>query len=165
MRTEGIFIPHLRGSGPPRRSIKAKALFYGITESITKEELLLMIFQGLCFELKNLLDSIERLTLHKFREIKVIGAACKNKLWLKLKADILGRDIAAYEIDEAVSKGAAILGAYKNGYIKDLNITEKNVNIRKISPDKKVFEYYNKFFNEIYKPFYDFKTDIENKFY
>ena len=162
---EGIFIPHLRGSGPPKRSVKAEALFYGITEGTTKEELLLIIFQGLCFELKNLLDSIEELTVQKFSEIKVIGAACKNRLWLKLKADILGRDIAAYEIEEAVSKGAAILGAYKNGYIKDLNITEKSETIRKIKPDKRAAEYYDKIFNEIYKPFYNFKTDIEKKFY
>ena len=155
----------MRGSGPPKRSVKTKALFYGITEGTTKEELLLIIFQGLCFELKNLLDSIEELTVQKFSEIKVIGAACKNRLWLKLKADILGRDIAAYEIEEAVSKGAAILGAYKNGYIKDLNITEKSETIRKIKPDKRAAEYYNKIFNEIYKPFYNFKTDIEKKFY
>lgn len=162
---EGIFIPHLRGSGPPVRSIKTRALFYGITEGTTKEELLLIIFQGLCFELKNLLNSIEELTVQKFSEIKVIGSACRNRLWLKLKADILGRDIAAYEIEEAVSKGAAMLGAYKNGYIKDLNITEKNETIRKIKPDRRAAKYYTKIFNEIYRPFYNFKTDIEKKFY
>ena len=162
-KADGIFIPHLRGSGPPRRSIESKALFYGITERTTKEEVLLIIFQGLCFELKNLLNSIEELTEHKFAEIKVIGAACKNKLWLKLKADILGRDIAVYEIDEAVSKGAAILGAYKNGYIKDFKIAEKSGDIRKVTPDKKASEYYNKIFTTLYKPFYDFKANIENE--
>ena len=162
-QVEGIFIPHLRGSGPPKRSIKSKALFYGITEGIAKEELLLIIFQGLCFELKNLLDSIEKLTEHKFTEIKVIGAACKNKLWLKLKADILSRDIAAYEIDEAVSKGAAMLGAYKNGYIKTLDIIKKDESISRIKPDKEASEYYSKIFYGLYKPFYDFKTEIENK--
>ena len=164
-KAEGIFIPHLRGSGPPKRSIRSKALFYGITEGITKEEALLIVFQGLCFELKNLLNSIEKLTEHRFSEIKVIGAACRNKLWLKLKSDILNRNIAAYEIDEAVSKGAAVLGAYKNGYIENLNITEKSGSIRKITPDKKAAEYYNMVFSEIYKPFYDFKTDVENKVY
>ena len=30
-----------------------------------------------------------------------------------------------------------MLGAYKNGYIKDLNITEKNETIRKIKPDRR----------------------------
>ena len=162
---EGIFIPHLRGSGPPFRSIKARALFYGITEGTTKEELLLIIFQGLCFELKNLLGSVEELTVQKFSEIKVIGAACRNRLWLKLKADILGRDIAAYEIEEAVCKGAAMLGAYKNSYIKDLNITDKSGTIRKIKPDRRAAEYYTKIFNVIYRPFYNLKTDIEKKFY
>ena len=58
-----------------------------------------------------------------------------------------------------------MLGAYKNGYIKDLNITEKNETIRKIKPDRRAAKYYTKIFNEIYRPFYNFKTDIEKKFY
>jgi sugar (pentulose or hexulose) kinase len=162
-KSEGIFIPHLRGSGPPKRSTKSKALIYGITDQTTKEELLLIIFQGLCFELKNLLNTIEELTFHKFEEIKVIGAACKSRLWLKLKADILNKNILAYEIDEAVSKGAAMLGAYKNGYIKDLRIIGEDKDIKKIKPDKKAAEYYNKIFSDIYKAFYDFKINIENR--
>ena len=117
----GIFIPHVRGSGPPRRSIDSQGLFYGITENTTKEDMLLIIFQSLCFELKNLLSSIEGLRKEDFEEIRVIGSACKNKLWLRLKADILERKILVCKADEAVSRGAAILGAYKNGYIQDKN--------------------------------------------
>ena len=162
-KAEGIFIPHLRGSGPPKRSINSKALIYGVTDTTTKEDLLLIIFQGLCFELKNLLNTIEGLTGHGFKEMKVIGAACKNRLWLKLKADILNKNIAAYEIDEAVSKGAAILGAYKNGYVSSLTKAVESKEIKKITPDKKASEYYDKVFNNIYKPFYDFKINIENE--
>ncbi len=62
-----------------------------------------------------------------------------------------------------MSKGAAILGAYKNGYIKDFKIAEKSGDIRKVTPDKKASEYYNKIFTTLYKPFYDFKANIENK--
>ena len=159
--TNAIFIPHLRGSGPPRRSIKSQALFYGITENTTKEDLLLIIFQSLCFELKNLLESIEKLTSNKFKEIKVIGTACKNELWMKLKSDILGKEILSYEIDEAVSMGVAVLSTYKNNYIDDLSVINNNLNIKKILPNKRISSYYENIYENFYKPFYKLKMDIE----
>lgn len=162
-KDKNIFIPHLRGSGPPKRSIGSKALIYGITENTKKEDLLLTIFESLCFELKNLLISIEKLIDYKFSSIKVIGSACKNKLWLKLKANILDREILAYEIDEAVSKGAVMLAALKNGYIKKLPSENKNLEIKKIETNSNLTEYYKIIFEDVYKPFYDLKMKIENE--
>lgn len=46
----------------------------------------------------------------------VIGAACQNPYWLQLKATILNREIVACKIPEAVSRGAALLGARGAGY-------------------------------------------------
>ena len=95
------------------------------------------------------------------KEIKVIGTACKNELWMKLKSDILGKEILSYEIDEAVSMGVAVLSAYKNNYIDDLSVINNNLNIKKILPNKRISSYYENIYENFYKPFYKLKMDIE----
>lgn len=104
------FIPHLRGSGPPDRRQQAKAVLYGMTDQTKKEHILFSVIAGLCFELKGLLESMERLLQRRFDTIKVTGPASQNPLWLQLKADILGRQMTAFHQDEPVACGAAILG-------------------------------------------------------
>ncbi|MCG1012880.1 hypothetical protein JT739_09790 [Tepidanaerobacter sp. GT38] len=160
-----VFIPHLRGSGPPNRSINSRGLFYGLSEYTTKEELLVAVFEGLCYELKNLLYAFEKLLGYKYKQVRVIGSACKNPFWLQLKADILNREIVAYEIDEAVAKGAVILSAYKNGYLKhwkDLEAINAE-QIKTFEPNYNLTVCYEDIFREIYIPFYEFKVNLEKK--
>ncbi|MCP5645334.1 FGGY-family carbohydrate kinase, partial [Klebsiella pneumoniae] len=86
---DGVFIPHLRGSGPPDRNTWSRALIYGLDDKSRPEDILRFVFQGLCFELRNLLDLYETLTGKDYPVVNVIGAACKNPYWLQLKANIL----------------------------------------------------------------------------
>lgn len=160
-KSEGIFIPHLRGSGPPRRSIFSRAVLYGIDDKTSKHDVLQYVFEGLCFELKFLLETYEALTNKKYKTIKVIGAACKNEYWLKLKATILNRDIVSYEIDEAVSKGAAILSATGKGH--EINCAEfDNDSLhKKFSPNVKEVSAYESTYKNIYKPIYEAKMNVE----
>lgn len=158
-----IFIPHLRGSGPPKRNIDSKGLWYGLGESSTLADILLGIFQGLCFELKNTLITIEQLTVTHHPIIKVIGAAAKNPLWLQLKADILGREILSCNIKEAVCKGGVMLAGYENHYLdKNAHIQFDNPIARYI-PNPKMTEYYHQIFADYYQPFFEFKTSLEFK--
>lgn len=153
-----IFIPHLRGSGPPYRSIDSKCLLYGVNENTKDLDILYAVFEGLCFELKNLVKSMEGLLLKEYDFIKVIGSACRNPFWLQLKADVLNKEIISCEIDEAVAKGAAILSAYKNNYISSLDIPGDYITY---SPDPKKAEMYEEKFANSYMPLYNLKRSFE----
>lgn len=154
-----IFIPHLRGSGPPYRNPDSRCLIYGINEKSTRLDELYAIFEGLCYELKNLIETMEQLAHKKYGSVKVIGSACRNPFWLQLKADILNKMIISYDIDEAVAKGAAILSAYKNGYIDDLNIHEK---CKIFKPNEKMAVKYKYIYEDEYLPLYNAKKAFEN---
>lgn len=156
-----IFIPHLRGSGPPRRNIDAKGLWYGFNENSSLQDTLLCIFQGLCFELKNTLETTEKLTSTHHNIIKVIGAAAKNPVWLQLKADILGRKIISCNIKEAVCKGAVMLAGYKNNYLDKSAVHYSDIQIAIYTPNLKLTKYYDEIFKQYYKPFFDLKINIE----
>lgn len=158
-----IYIPHLRGSGPPNRYVNAKGFLYGITEEHSKVDILKGVLEGLCYELKNLIDKIEELTKSDFNSVKVIGSACKNPVWLQMKADILNKRIISYKVDEAVAKGAAILMAFKTGYLKTIDNISSFEKIEIYEPNKERVKMYSDIFNNMYKPFYKYKLDLETK--
>lgn len=158
---QSVFIPHLRGSGPPQRNIAAQALWYGFNENTRKQDALLTLFQGLCFELRNTLESVEQLTKSYHPMIKVIGAASKNPLWLQLKADILGREILSCNIPEAVCKGAVMLAAKQNGYIKQLDCYDGEIDTQSYKPNQQLKQHYDQIYQHYYKPIFDLKMKIE----
>lgn len=162
---EGIFIPHLRGSGPPQRATWSKALLYGLDDKSRPVDILRFIFVGLCFELKNLLDTYEGLTHKHYPVVNVIGAACKNPYWLQLKATILNREIVACNVDEAVSKGAAMLAAKAAGYeLENVSLTEMGMTTR-FTPDVQELSRYQELYTQFYKPLYESKMLSERQCY
>jgi sugar (pentulose or hexulose) kinase len=135
---EIFFIPHLRGSGPPARSNLSKGAIYGITEQTTKADFTYSLFLGLCFELKQLFTLFQTLARIGSPVIKVIGPAVRNPLWLQLKADVLDCEIHAYEIHEAVAKGAAMNMAIHQKWIhqNELNSVPVDVTVYKPDPER-----------------------------
>lgn len=164
-KMDGIFIPHLRGSGPPDRHTGSRALIYGLDDKSRPEDVLRFVFQGLCFELKNLLDLYETLTGRRYPVVNVIGAACKNPYWLQLKANILNREIIACNVDEAVSKGAAILAARAAGMNIDNDLIASPERQKRYLPESTAVAHYQQMFTHIYKPLYESKMRTEHLCY
>lgn len=162
---DGIFIPHLRGSGPPDRNTWSRALIYGLDDKSRPEDVLRFVFQGLCFELRNLLDLYETLTGRNYPVVNVIGAACKNPYWLQLKANILNREIVACNIDEAVSKGAAMLAAKAVGIEVESLPGSGEEHTRRYLPESDTVAHYQEIYTQVYKPLYESKMRTERLCY
>ncbi|ORM71231.1 FGGY-family carbohydrate kinase [Pantoea rwandensis] len=160
--TDSFLIPHLRGSGPPRRTIHAKGLVYGVEDQTDPEEFLKAVFHGLCYELRHLLETYETLTGNHWESVMVIGAACQNPYWLQLKATILNREIVACKLPEAVSRGAAILGARGAG-VEPRDVTMPEDALVRYQPDAKSAESFATVYQQIYKHLYETKIQIENQ--
>ncbi|MFD1064910.1 FGGY-family carbohydrate kinase [Oceanobacillus locisalsi] len=154
-----VFIPHLRGSGPPIRSSTSKVMIYGATDQTTDHDILFSMIAGLCFELKQLKDVYETHAESNIPRMKVIGPAVKNPLWLQLKADILQSDILAYEIEEAVAKGGAMLSASKQGLVDTLPKQETKT----YTPNKDREKALEDFYKQFYLPLYHLKNQFEGK--
>lgn len=159
-----VYIPHLRGSGPPKRCTTTQGIIYGLKDTSSNLQIARAILEGVCFELKVLYDEMIQDFENKFSSIKVIGSAVKNPVWLQLKADILNCRIEANNVDEAVAKGAALLAAYKYDKIKLSDIKEMNKNQTvSFEPRPELSNYYNEKFNKTYKPIYDVSINMGRK--
>jgi sugar (pentulose or hexulose) kinase len=160
--TDSFLIPHLRGSGPPRRTIHAKGLVYGVEDQTDSEAFLKAVFHGLCYELRHLLETYETLTGLHWPSVMVTGAACQNPYWLQLKATILNREIVACKIPEAVSRGAAILGARGAGHEPE-EVTLPADALVRYQPDAKSAAGFATVYQQIYRHLYETKIQIENQ--
>lgn len=162
MPTDSFLIPHLRGSGPPKRSIYAKGLVYGVEDKTDAEAFLKAVFHGLCYELRLLLETYESLTGSHWKSVMVIGAACQNPYWLQLKATILNREIVACNIPEAVSRGAALIGAQGAGFDPGNRSLPEEALVR-YQPDNQAAAGFERVYQQIYQPLYHTKMHIENQ--
>jgi sugar (pentulose or hexulose) kinase len=152
-----VFIPHLRGSGPPNRDSHSKGMFYGLQDHTEKADILFSIIAGLCFELRALKDAYTDLTGQVIESIKVIGPAATNSLWLQLKADILNCEILSFRTEEAVSRGGAILTALKQGLIEQIPVNS----FEKYHPSQENFKLYDEYFNRMYTPLSKIKREFD----
>ncbi|MCM3213236.1 FGGY family carbohydrate kinase [Niallia taxi] len=152
-----LFIPHLRGSGPPYRDSSSRGLLYGLQDNTDNKSMLFAVLAGLCFELRTLKDAYTEFTDQTIRSMKVIGPATLNPLWLQLKADILNCEILSYKTDEAVARGAGILAAIKQGYIDKLPVNSYD----RYLPSQENKNLFNEYYQQIYIPLSKIKREFD----
>lgn len=109
---EPVFVPHLRGSGPPHRDPSARGSFVGLSDRTTQNDLIMAVYLGVCMELRRVFECAGA---SGAREMRVIGPATRSPLWMQLKADALGVRALACDVREAVATGAVALAAIKRG--------------------------------------------------
>lgn len=151
-----FFLPYMMGERSPLNDADIRGMFYGISMSTTKQDMAAAILEGVAFALRQNIDIIRSMGIN-IKESKICGGGTKNKLWLKIIANILNIELAVPKNQEGASFGAALLavrGCDKKKYekiITELKETER------ILPDINMVDKYN----EKYKKFLSFYPAIK----
>jgi xylulokinase len=109
-----IVLPHFAGSGTPWFDTRSKGAILGMTFATTKEDLAKAIIEGLTLELRVNLDLLKEGGI-EISELRAIGGGARSALWLQMKADINGIQVAVPVVTEAAGLGAAILAGVGAG--------------------------------------------------
>lgn len=88
----------------------------------------------------------------KFDKITAIGSGSNSKVWLKIKADAMQTRFETLFRSDLSSLGAAVIGGYSVGLIKDIkSYLSKLLKVKNIvKPDQEKYLIYKKYYN-IYK--------------
>jgi len=117
---QGLYLlPHLSGAGAPRRSPSARGLLAGLNLGHTRGDIARATIEGMAFELRLLLEALERYTGREIREIVAVGGGARNTVWTQIKADVTGRTLSVPEHTEAAALGAAVLAGIGSGAFRD----------------------------------------------
>jgi sugar (pentulose or hexulose) kinase len=94
-----------------------RAGFVGLAKSHGRADLLKAVLEGTAYQLEMMKRSAERLTGGAIERLLVVGGGTRNPLWLSVKADITGCELALPGVPEATLLGAALAAGVGAGLV------------------------------------------------
>jgi len=126
-----IFLPYLLGERATIWDEEASASFYGLRINHKKEHLTRAVIEGVSFPLLQILKAIEERNI-LIDKIYVSGIITQSEWWMQLLADMFGKTTILCDGSDASALGAAFMGMYATGMIKNLSQVRAFVKTSKV---------------------------------
>lgn len=110
-----LFIPYLLGADYEG----ARGAFLNLKGKSGRQEIVQGLVAGLCFEYRNVWESIIHTLCIPVKRMTNVGGASKNRYWMRVKASVLGHDLVVPSDTEGSCKGAALLAGIGCGVYQD----------------------------------------------
>lgn len=121
----GVYlVPAFVGLGAPHWDSAARGLITGLTAGSTREHIVRATLEGICYQVRELVEAMENDSGEKLRELRVDGGASANNFLLQFQADILDCPIVRPADVETTALGAAYLAGLAAGVWKSLEELE-----------------------------------------
>jgi len=88
-----LFLPWLNGERSPVDDSLARGGFVNASLGTTREHLVRAVLEGVAFNARWLLGSVERFTGRRVEHITMIGGGARSDAWSRICADVLGRPV------------------------------------------------------------------------
>ncbi len=148
-----LFLPYLYGERAPIWDERASGVFIGIQSLHTNAHFLRAGLEGVCFSLKNILETIEASTT-SINQVNVSGGFVHSKIWMQILADITNKKLCLVQTEDASSIGAAILGMKALKIINNYDSLTKTADIiiKPGTTKATLYEKYYNIFKNLYRP-------------
>lgn len=151
----GVWVlPFLAGAGSPERDPEATAAILGLREHHTWADVARAAFEGLCYEMRALLEAMITGAGIPRPVIRAVGGGAANDFWLQLKADVTGRSVERPLAREGGALGAALLAGMGVGVFPDAETAYACVATvpTRFTPDPAAQAYYEERYRSGYLP-------------
>ena len=124
--TEGVvLVPAFVGLSSPYWKPNSKALLYGLTPSINKNQIIRAALEAIAFQIKDYLDDLEVNNEIKFNEIYIDGGIVSNTSFMKFLTNTLNKKIYVTNYKDMSSYGALMMGLLGMNIIKNFKEIKK----------------------------------------
>ncbi len=113
------FVPALVGLGAPYWDMNARGTIIGITRGTTREHIIRATLEAICYQSKDMVETMLKDAKVKLKILRVDGGACANNLLMQFQADILNTQIYRPKIIETTALGSAMLAGLAIGFWKN----------------------------------------------
>jgi glycerol kinase len=113
------FVPALSGLGAPHWDMQARGAFFGLTAGVRREHLVRSVLEAIAYQVKEVVESVNRDCSHPVSLLKVDGGATQNNFLMQFQADALGIAIERPVILDATAQGAAFGAGLAVGFWDD----------------------------------------------
>lgn len=150
-----IFTPWLNGERTPVDDHTIRAGWNNISLRNNRADLVRSVMEGVAYNSKWLLESVEKFNGREFPYLNVVGGGGVSSLWAQIHADVLGRQIRRVKDPiQANARGAALLAGLALESIKPTDLEDIVEVVEVCDPDPSnadVYEKGYKAFGSIYK--------------
>jgi xylulokinase len=112
-----LFTPWLHGNRSPREDAYARGMFFNLSLSTGKRQMVRSVLEGGAFHARWMLEAVER-RIPRQKTLRFVGGGAKSDEWCQIMADVTGRKIETIEnTQNAGTIGAAVVCAVGLGAI------------------------------------------------
>jgi glycerol kinase len=123
--SDGIyFVPALAGLGAPHWNEKARGVISGLTQASTAAHLARATIDSIAFQVRDVLEAMERSAEIETSELLADGGATENDLLMQVQADIIGRPVLRSASRDLSAQGAAWMAGLGSGFWLSLDELE-----------------------------------------
>ena len=108
------FLPYLMGERSPLNDVNARGTFTGLSMNTTRADMLLAVFEGVAFAIRDSFEKAKELGL-SFEACNICGGGAKSPLWKKIMANVLNVRLDTMKTEQGPGYGAAILAMVAAG--------------------------------------------------
>ncbi|XP_055842120.1 glycerol kinase [Episyrphus balteatus] len=119
------FVPAFSGLYAPYWNQEARGVICGISDQTTSEHIVRATLEAVCFQVRDILDAMNKDCGIPLTKLKVDGGMTANSLLLQTQADLVGINVIRPKIAETTSLGIA-LAAYKAISDADIDVPVSN---------------------------------------
>ncbi|HEB33300.1 MAG TPA: hypothetical protein ENI15_20875 [Spirochaetes bacterium] len=139
-RPANVFVlPYFTGTGTPWLDLNQRGAFFGLSLDTDRSEIIKGILDGICYEVKLNLESMESAGLTISR-LRAVGGGARSHRWMQLKADITDVPVETTGITEAGCLGAAFLAGQGLGIYASPGDINNMVSVSKIFEPRTSFK-------------------------
>lgn len=125
-----IFTPWLHGNRCPFEDPNARGIFFNISLSTRKRDMIHAVLEGVCYHLRWLMEAQEK-TVKTSDVIRFVGGGALAPLTCQLLSDILGRPVeTVVEPQNIGAMGAAILIGVGLNLFEDVSVAKDIVRVK-----------------------------------
>lgn len=106
-----VIVPAFNGLFAPYWDTEARGIITGLTRAATKAHLARAALEAVCFQTRDLIESLAADTHHRPGALRVDGGMTANSLLMQLQADLLGIPVVRPSDIETTALGAATAAA------------------------------------------------------
>lgn len=114
-----ILVPAFTGLGAPYWDPYARGVLMGLTRGVNKAHVCRATVEAICYQVKDLLESMRADTGIHIKEVRVDGGASVSNVMLQFQSDILAKPIFRPKNVETTALGAAFCAGLAVGFWKD----------------------------------------------
>ncbi len=136
----------------PRLAPIDRGAFVGLRSEAGTGELARAVYEGLAYQWRSNLETIESAIQARAETIRVIGGGTRSAVWVQIKADVLGRPLRVLDMQESVALGAALLGGLAAGVYHDLAEAAAGLRFTELTivPDPIRAEFYDRCYHQVF---------------